>query len=304
MNIQKILSGTVLFLFFSAGNVTWAQTAEGGAGASAETVTKVNADSLRLAQFKQEVQPYLEVENADYVRLLQTYVARLDTLAQTGKKVKVKSLPVYEGRQAEALRQVVLGDVSLRDTFMVRAERTLLQKYPDRKEKYWTAFDKVTERMCGNFLSEYADAAVNDWLLYGEERRNKRLQTDGDVIDYKPGGGTSVRRVLYKESEVNPKPQFPGGEKAYKAYLQRSVKYPQEALKKKIQGAVRVGFTVKADGTISNAKVERKVSPLLDQEALRVVKAMPKWTPGYYNGKPVPVKMTLPVQFRLSVKKK
>ena len=120
---------------------------------------------------------------------------------------------------------------------------------------------------------------------------------DADLIPYVPGG-TVVRRVLYRESEVNPKPQFPGGEKAYKAYLQQNVKYPAEAMKRKLQGAVRVGFTVKADGTISNVKLERKVHTLLDKEALRVVKAMPKWRPGYFEGKPVPVKMSLPVQFR------
>ena len=125
-----------------------------------------------------------------------------------------------------------------------------------------------------------------------------------DEVQGDLNGGTYVRRVLYRESEVNPKPQFIGGDAAYKKYLSQSVKYPQEALKKKIQGSVRVGFTVNPDGSIVNAKVERSVNPLLDAEALRVVKSMPKWNPGKLDGQPVPVKMTVPINFRLQVSKK
>ena len=125
-----------------------------------------------------------------------------------------------------------------------------------------------------------------------------------DEVQGNLNGGTYVRRVLYRESEVNPKPQFKGGDAAYKKYLAQNVKYPQEAMKKRIQGSVRIGFTVNPDGSIVNAKVERKVNPLLDNEALRVVKAMPKWTPGKLNGEPVPVKMYIPVGFRLQTVKK
>lgn len=125
-----------------------------------------------------------------------------------------------------------------------------------------------------------------------------------DEVQGSLSGGTYVRRVLYRESEVNPKPQFRGGDAAYKKYLAQHVKYPQAALKKRIQGSVRIGFTVNPDGSIVNAKVERKASPLLDAEALRVVKSMPKWIPGKLNGEPVPVKMTVPVNFRLRTIKK
>lgn len=125
-----------------------------------------------------------------------------------------------------------------------------------------------------------------------------------DEVQGNLNGGTYVRRVLYRESEVNPKPQFKGGDAAYKKYLAQHVKYPAEAMKKKIQGSVRIGFTVNPDGSIVNAKVERKVNPLLDNEALRVVKSMPKWIPGKLNGEPVPVKMYVPVNFRLKTVKR
>lgn len=125
-----------------------------------------------------------------------------------------------------------------------------------------------------------------------------------DEVQGSLDGGTYVRRVLYRESEVNPKPQFRGGNAAYKKFLAQHVKYPAEAMKKRIQGSVRIGFTVNPDGSIANAKVERKVHTLLDNEALRVVKSMPKWTPGRLNGEPVPVKMYVPVNFRLKTVKK
>ena len=139
-----------------------------------------------------------------------------------------------------------------------------------------------------------ADASVKKQVVVGYN----------DEVQGSLEGGTYVRRVLYRESEVNPKPQFRGGDAAYKRFLAQNVKYPAEAMKKRIQGSVRIGFTVNPDGSIVNAKVERKVNPLLDNEALRVVKAMPKWTPGKLNGEPVPVKMYVPVNFRLKTVKK
>lgn len=268
-------------------------------------------DSLKLVQFKREVQPYLAMDNTDYQKLSEKHVEILDSLVESGKTVKVKKVPAYQPTQTDALRQVVLGDVTLRDSFLVSARGILQQKYVGRKVKYWTKFEKVLAKVADNFVSEYADICVADWEAGGLAKRLRTPQKgvgpivaeDTELIHFVPGGSV-VRRVLYRESEVNPKPQFPGGDKAYKSYLQRSVKYPAEALKKRIQGAVRVGFTVKADGSIANVKLERKVHTLLDQEALRVVKAMPKWRPGYFEGKPVPVKMTVPVQFRLVSKKK
>lgn len=94
-------------------------------------------------------------------------------------------------------------------------------------------------------------------------------------------------------------PQFPGGPAAMMKYLNEHVNYPAEAHAKGIQGRVVVTFIVNADGSISNATVVRSVDPLLDQEALQVVTEMPKWNPGMQGGKPVGVKYTIPISFRL-----
>ena len=92
-------------------------------------------------------------------------------------------------------------------------------------------------------------------------------------------------------------PSFPGGQKALTEYLAKNVQYPMEETCG--QGRVIVSFFVEKDGRITEANVVRSLSSALDEEALRVVNAMPKWRPGKQNGVCVRVKYTLPVTFRL-----
>lgn len=94
-------------------------------------------------------------------------------------------------------------------------------------------------------------------------------------------------------------PQFPGGRGVLMKYLAANIKYPASAVKGKKEGRVIVTFIVQKDGSITHAKIVRSIDPELDAEALRVVKGMPKWTPGTQLGKPVSVKYTLPVKFSL-----
>ncbi len=98
---------------------------------------------------------------------------------------------------------------------------------------------------------------------------------------------------------VEQKPEFPGGEAAMYKWLGDNIVYPSAASEEGVQGRVVVEFVVGKDGSISNVKVVRPRHPALDKEALRVVKAMPKWLPGRNNGQPVKVTYTLPVTFKL-----
>lgn len=98
---------------------------------------------------------------------------------------------------------------------------------------------------------------------------------------------------------VETMPEFPGGQTALLSYLAKSIKYPVIAQENGIQGRVTCSFVVNRDGSIVDAQVMRGVDPSLDKEALRVINAMPKWTPGKQRGKPVRVKYTVPVTFRL-----
>ena len=99
---------------------------------------------------------------------------------------------------------------------------------------------------------------------------------------------------------VEEQPMFPGGMQELMKYLQKEMKYPKEAQDKGIQGRVIVQFVVNKDGSICEANVVKSVDPLLDAEALRVVNAMPHWTPGKQRGEPVCVRFTIPVAFHLA----
>ena len=95
-------------------------------------------------------------------------------------------------------------------------------------------------------------------------------------------------------------PEFPGGMAECMKFLTKNMKYPKEARMNGEQGRVVLQFVVDRDGSITDIKVVKSVSPSLDKEAIRVFKKMPKWTPGTMNGKPVRVKYTLAPLFRLS----
>lgn len=98
---------------------------------------------------------------------------------------------------------------------------------------------------------------------------------------------------------VEKMPEFEGGMDGMMSFLQKNIKYPAEAKENGTQGRVVVQFVVNKDGSIDEPKVVKSVSPELDAEALRVVKAMPKWTPGEQRGEKVRVQFTLPVLFKL-----
>lgn len=98
---------------------------------------------------------------------------------------------------------------------------------------------------------------------------------------------------------VEEMPHFPGGPAALQAFLSSNTKYPVVAQENGVQGRVIVSFVVERDGSITDVRVVRSVDPSLDREASRVVRSMPRWSPGKQNGSTVRVKYTVPVVFRL-----
>ncbi|MBE7441087.1 MAG: energy transducer TonB [Flavobacteriales bacterium] len=111
-----------------------------------------------------------------------------------------------------------------------------------------------------------------------------------------------VEEVVEEEifTIVETMPEFPGGgQEALFKFLQKEMKYPQVAKENGIQGTVFVNFVVGQDGKIRDVKVLRGVNKMLDDEAVRVVKAMPSWKPGKQRGKPVSVSYNLPIKFTL-----
>lgn len=135
-----------------------------------------------------------------------------------------------------------------------------------------------------------------------EETIIASVEDTGPVVDIK-----NIENVVVEEPEkeeeifqvVENMPEFPGGLQELMKWLQKNIKYPSISQENGVQGRVIVQFVVNRDGSIVDPAVIRSVDPYLDKEALRVVKAMPKWKPGEQRGKPVRVKYTLPVMFKL-----
>jgi len=98
---------------------------------------------------------------------------------------------------------------------------------------------------------------------------------------------------------VEEQPLFPGGEEALLAWITKNTHYPDEALEAGVSGKVYVGFVISQKGKVTDVKLLRGVSPVLDDEAVRVVKLIPDWTPGRQSGRPVRVSFQVPVSFIL-----
>lgn len=116
-------------------------------------------------------------------------------------------------------------------------------------------------------------------------------------------------KPLYKPQPVNKNsvydvveqmPSFPGGISGLRTYLNQNIRYPAEAQENCVQGRVVVSFVVEKDGHISDVTVLRSVDPSLDKEAIRVIRNMPRWSPGKQGGEPVRVRYNVPVSFRLN----
>jgi len=113
-----------------------------------------------------------------------------------------------------------------------------------------------------------------------------------------------TNEVIQEEEVVNfyvieEKPEFPGGEEAMLKFISGEVKYPEIAKENGITGKVFVSFCINRDGKVVDVQILRGVDPYLDKEALRVVSAMPAWTPGKQRGKTVKVSFQIPINFKL-----
>jgi protein TonB len=111
----------------------------------------------------------------------------------------------------------------------------------------------------------------------------------------------TVKVDTQKFVRVEQQPEVVGGESKLFRYLQRNLKYPKIAKENNTQGTVRVKFVIERDGSLSDIKVERSLSPETDAEAIRLMTdpKAPKWIPGMVNGKPTRVQYSIPIYFRL-----
>jgi len=114
----------------------------------------------------------------------------------------------------------------------------------------------------------------------------------GNAVDGKGEGNASGLVAV-----IDAYPKFPGGEDSRLWFLRRNVRYPDAALKASIQGVVVVVFIIETDGSLSNVEVTKGIGGGCDEEAVRVVKMMPRWEPARRNGKAVRVVVKFPIVF-------
>lgn len=121
-------------------------------------------------------------------------------------------------------------------------------------------------------------------------KTNENQQTTDD--------GTSVKSVVTSPTSYEIRPRFPGGDEALFDFIKRNMRYPECAKKKRIEGRVIVSFCVETDGSLTNVSIARSADSRLNEEALRIVKKMPKWEPGQLAGEIVRMKCFLPIEFK------
>ena len=140
------------------------------------------------------------------------------------------------------------------------------------------------------------DADIEEDIMASTEDNTEWVDIDDyDVVTVEPEPEEEEIFMV-----VEDQPEFPGGTAALLEYLRKNIKYPAICRENNIQGRVLVTFIVNKDGAIVEPEVVKSVNPSLDKEALRVISTMPNWKPGSQRGKPVRVKYTVPVNFRLN----
>ena len=219
-----------------------------------------------------------------------------------------KQVPVKKGRKASTIKAgngtvlQVVEQEKADDRVEPAAGLKVIQTDPNKKPIYIVDGVRMNEKQAKAIspdeiesISILKDKAAID--VYGQDAK------DGVVVitlKKKVTGEVEVSDVF---DVVEVMPQFPGGAPALMQYLSQNIRYPKEAMESDTQGRVIVTFVVCKDGSICDAKVVKSVSPALDAEGLRVISSMPNWTPGTQSGKPVNVKYTVPISFRLDGKK-
>ena len=219
-----------------------------------------------------------------------------------------KQVPVKKGRKASTIKAgngtvlQVVEQEKADDRVEPAASLKIIQTDPNKKPLYIVDGVRMNEKQAKAIspneiasISVLKDKAATD--VYGQDAK------DGVIV-------ISLKKKVTGEVEVSDvfdvvevMPQFPGGAPALMQYLSQNIRYPKEAMESETQGRVIVTFVVCKDGSICDAKVVKSVSPALDAEGLRVISSMPNWTPGTQSGKPVNVKYTVPISFRLDGKK-
>lgn len=172
-----------------------------------------------------------------------------------------------------------------------QCELTYIRNHSQFEGKVPPPPQAVTQAEVINIVED--DTEIEETTIVYSEDQAEFVEITNDV----PIAVEETEKDVFKV--VEQQPEFPGGWQELGKYLQKNLKYPKSCKKEGIEGRVIVQFVVNKDGSISDASIVKSVDPRLDAEALRIVNAMPNWTPGKQKGEQVRVRFTFPVNFRL-----
>ena len=213
-----------------------------------------------------------KVENTQAVAL-----AKLNT--EKKKEAKVEKKEIIRQEPEKVVEQVKSS---------VKFTAPVIKKDEEVKEEDEIKLDEVQK----------SDKAVGAFTVEGnDEVGGAVLKAKEDIAAPEPPKHVVEETKIF--TVVEQMPMYPGGDAALMGYLRDNIHYPTVAAENGVQGRVVVGFVVERDGSITDVNIIRSVDPSLDREAMRVVKSMPRWTPGKQNGSAVRVKYQVPVTFRL-----
>ena len=189
--------------------------------------------------------------------------------------------------------------------FQQNDEQDMLQNDEGESEESSNK-EKTDESIVENGTKQEQSALQSTKELKAEEQSKKAISDEGQAKTSRQESAQSTSKSESPKADdknvydvVESMPIFPGGQGGLVSWLSQNIKYPAVAVENGIQGRVTVSFVVEKNGSISNVNVVKSVDPSLDNEAVRVVRSMPRWTPGKQNGQPVRVKYTIPVNFKL-----
>ncbi len=163
-----------------------------------------------------------------------------------------------------------------------------------RKNLIYFAVFALFMASCNNNASN--NNSDSDYQEQTDSASNPEGTTEESVIEI---NSDSTSEKIHEFSKIDVIPQPKGGMDGFRKYIADNVNYPKTAADNNVSGTVHVNFTVEKDGSITNVKVDRKLGSGLDDEAIRVVKASEKWSPGIQNGEAVRVQFNVPVKFAL-----
>lgn len=236
----------------------------------------VSAPIAEAPQFQEDFNEYGGFQTAEPLRRFGKFVYVQNMICPTSILVNRKPYWIWRGGNREGY----YGEIN--DDFFLDAD-TAKVTYKDAKPLVVKFNDLgIKNKYLANYVYVFKKEEPVKPIMMSIDGNSELVDTD----------------KIYEQ--VEEMPSFPGGSNALSSFIAANLEYPVVAQENGIQGRVIVKFVVDKDGRITDVEITRSVDPSLDKEAMRIVKAMPKWKPGKLKGNCVRVKYTVPIVFRLS----